>query len=295
MPFWELRIPASPETSEGLTNFLWELEALGVVEEEEPDGAPAQLRAYFADTAATATLATAVSRYCADLRALGFAVPAVEPAVVPLLEEAWAEAWRQSFPPRPVGRRLLVAPPWDTPAPLDGRQRVIIGPGRAFGTGNHGSTLGCLALLDSFLETHRVAHAVDIGTGTGILAIAALLLGVGDVVALDVDPDALREAQKNAERNGVEGRLSLHLTGPEELQGSYPLLLANLLAASHTAFAPHYHRLLASGGTLILGGLLPEEGPTVVSALVAHGFAPLERVELDGWLSLRLTTAERTR
>ncbi len=291
MPFWELTIPAFPDASEGLTNFLWELGALGVLEEEQ-NGAPAQLRAYFAETAAPSTLAAAVSRYCADLRALDFAVPHAEPTLTPIFEGAWAEAWRQSFPPRPVGRRLLVAPPWEVPTPPDGRQLVIIEPGRAFGTGTHGSTLGCLALLDTFLETHRVTHATDVGTGTGILAVAALRLGVTEVTAVDIDPDALREAQKNAELNGVAGRLSLRLTGPEGLQDSCPLLLANLLASSHTAFAPHYRRLLTPGGTLILGGLLPEEEPAVISALATHGFAPLERAQLDGWLSLRLTTAE---
>lgn len=291
MPFWELRIHSSPETSEGLTNFLWELGALGVVE-EEPNGALSQLRAFFAETASPSTLAAAITEYSAALSALGFTVAGVEPTVTPLLEDAWAEAWRQSFLPTPVGWRLLVAPPWDIPVPLDGRLLLIIKPGRAFGTGNHGSTQGCLVLLDSFLETHRVTHAVDLGTGTGILAIAALLLGVTEVTALDIDPDALREAQENAERNGVGRRLRCHLSGPEGLEGGYPLLLANLLASGHAAFAPHYRRLVAAGGALILGGLLSDEEPALARALAAHGFVPLERVELEGWVALELKTTE---
>lgn len=288
MAFWELSVPVSPEASEGLTNLLWELGALGVVEEES-DGAPARLRAYFADTAAPSTLAATIRQYCADLSALGFAVPSAEPSVTPLLEGAWAEAWRQGFPPRPVGRRLVVVPPWAVPPHLDGRHLVIIEPGRAFGTGAHESTLGCLELLERFLDTHQVTVALDIGTGTGILAIAAVRLGVPEVIAVDIDPDALREAQKNAERNDVGRRVQLRLTGPEGLHGAFPLLLTNLLAGSHTALAPHYRRLVADGGTLILGGLLSDEAPAVVSALAARGFVPGERAELNGWLSLSLT------
>lgn len=291
MTFWELTILASPETSEGLANFIWELGALGVVEEEQ-DGAPPRLRGFFADTACTATLAAAVSNYCASLSDLGFSVAGVTPTVAPVPEEAWAQAWQQSFPPRPVGHRLLVAPPWEVSVPQDGRQLVIIKPGRAFGTGNHESTQGCLLLLDSFLETHRVTHAVDIGTGTGILAVAALRLGVSEVTALDTDPDALREAQENAERNGVGQRVSCRLAGPDGLQGCFALLLANLLAGSHVGFASHYRRLVASSGSLIVGGLLSEEEPSVVGALTAHGFVPKERVELEGWVSLRLTAAQ---
>lgn len=289
MPFWELKIAASPETSEGLSNLLWELGALGVVE-EEPEGAPLTLKAFFTETASPATLTAAVSEYCSALSALGFRVTAVRPTVAQLREERWGEAWRQSFPPKVVGRRLLVAPPWDLPVSRDGRKLVIIEPGRAFGTGNHGSTQGCLILLDSFLDTREITHAADVGTGTGILAIAALQLGVPEVAALDTDPDALAEARRNAELNGVDGRVCCHLGGPEGLEGGFPLLLANLLAGSHVAFAADYRRLLASGGTLILGGLLADEEPAVVKALTSQGFVPAARIELEGWVSLRLTT-----
>lgn len=291
MPFWELTIPASPESAEGLANRLWELGALGIVE-EEPDRARLTLRAFFAETASPSTLAAAVSDYCATLSALGFQVPAARPAVAPLPEESWAHAWRQSFQPQPVGRRLLITPPWEVPATRDGRELVIIEPGRAFGTGTHGSTQGCLILLDSFLETGRVTRAVDVGTGSGVLAIAALRLGVPQVTALDTDPDALTEARRNAELNGVEGRLTRQLSGPEALEGLFPLVLANLLAGSHVALSAHYRRLLGSRGSLILGGLLADEEPAVVGAVAALGLAPLGRVELEGWVALRLTAAE---
>jgi len=290
MPFWELSLPASPETSEALTNFLWELGALGVID-EEADGASARLRAFFAETALPEALARAIHDYVVALAALGFTVAAVEPTITPLVADVWADAWRQSFPVRAVGRRLLVAPPWDIPVSLDGRRLVVVEPRRAFGTSNHGSTQGCLTLLDAFLDSHRPSHGVDVGTGTGILAIAALVLGVPEMTALDIDPDALREARENAERNGVAERLRFSLGGPEGLHGSAPLLLANLLASAHVGFAAHYRRLVASGGSLIAGGLLTEEELAVLGALAVHGFRALDRAELDGWVSLRLTPA----
>ena len=285
--FWELVVPTSPETSEGVTNFLWETGALGVVEEETPELAP-RLRAFFPATANPSWLTRTINGYLSGLRALGFPAPG-EPAVTPLLEEVWAEAWRQTFAPRAVGERLLIVPPWEIPPLNAGQRLVVIEPGRAFGTGNHASTLGCLTLLESSLNSRPVARALDIGTGTGILAIAAAVLGVPTVVALDTDPDAIAAARGNVERNGLDWRIVCLLAGPEDFRGSQaPLILANLLASSHTALGAHYGRLSAPGACLILGGILAEERQAVADAMASHGFAHLETFEEEGWISLLL-------
>ncbi|HEV3347599.1 MAG TPA: 50S ribosomal protein L11 methyltransferase, partial [Methylomirabilota bacterium] len=121
MAFWQLTVPTSTETSDGLTNFLWEQGALGVVEEEAP-GVPPRLRAFFAESKSSTGLLAAVADYRASLRALGFRL-AGDAEVAPLLDEAWASAWQQSFPARLVGRRLRVLPPWldgDGAAPAPG-------------------------------------------------------------------------------------------------------------------------------------------------------------------------------
>ena len=212
MAFWQITVPTSPETSEGLTNFLWEQGALGVVEEEGPIS-PARLRAFFPDNASSTALVASVQKYAASLSTLGFPTAPGDMAIAPLLEEAWASAWQQSFPPRAVGRRLWVKPPWET-AEAPGRVAVVIEPGRAFGTGHHGSTEGCLALLDEGIADTRPDRVLDIGTGTGILAVAAAKLGAGLVVALDVDPDAIAAARVNAARNGCAGRIELFMAGP---------------------------------------------------------------------------------
>ena len=288
MAFWQLTVPTSPETSEGLTNFLWEQGALGVVEEEGPHS-PARLRAFFPDSAPSTDLVASVREYAGGLCALGFSAAPGAVEIAPLLEEAWASAWQQSFPPRAVGRRLWVKPPWEA-AESPGRVTVVIEPGRAFGTGHHGSTEGCLALLDESIVDTDPDRVLDIGTGTGILAVAAIKLGAGHVVAVDVDPDAVAAARVNAARNGCADRIDLVMAGPESLREvrPFPLVVANLLAHTHLALAPHYRRLTAPGGTLILGGILEHEDHDVIAALEAAGFAPLGRLVVEGWSSLLL-------
>lgn len=290
MGFWELRVPAAPETAEGLTNFLWEQGALGVME-EEPAGQPPRLRAFFPESASSADLAAAVGDYQQSLAALGL-LPAPAPVEIErLLEEAWASAWQQAFPPRAVGERLIVLPPWEASAhAATPRLPVVIQPGRAFGTGQHGSTEGCLVLLEQAIRARLPEAVLDIGAGTGILSVAAVRLGVPRAWAIDVDPDAVRAARENAQRNGCAERIHVHLGGPEALPGTaaFDLVLANLLTRAHLTLAPHYARLLAAGGALVLGGMLPGEEPQVAGALSSEGFVLDASLEIDGWISALL-------
>ncbi|HBH03956.1 MAG TPA: 50S ribosomal protein L11 methyltransferase [Candidatus Rokubacteria bacterium] len=284
--YWELSVPVGPEVSEGLTNFAWELGALGVVEEEAA-GKPPRLRAFFPKTEFAAALEERVRVYLDGLRALGFDAPG-EPSVVALADEDWADAWRAHFRPVPVGRSLLVAPPWDRP-PRTGRLVITIEPGRAFGTGQHGSTMGCLLRLEALLARGATpTRAIDLGTGSGILAIAAARLGVGSVLAVDEDPDAVASAIANAARNGVCDRVRCVLGGAGGLDApDAPLVVANLLTAAHLRLAVRYGRWVTEGGALILGGILDAEASGVGEALGAHGFTPRARVSVEGWTTLQ--------
>src|SRR4030095_12133047 len=178
--FWELAVGVSADLSEGLTNLAWELGALGVVEEEQP-GLGARLRAFFPGTVLAGTLEGRV-RACLDgLGELGFETP-TDVRVMPLADENWADAWRAHFTPRLVGRRLLILPPWETPA-QNGRMVITIDPGRAFGTGHHGSTLGCLEALESAIERDGPSRMIDLGTGSGLLCLAGARVRAGGRVA----------------------------------------------------------------------------------------------------------------
>ena len=282
--YWELTVGIPEDASEGLTNFVWELGALGVVEVEPAGDAP-RLRAFFAETADTAVLATQVDAYVAALDALGFR--GGRPSrVAPIADEDWADAWRAHFAPFPLGRRLVIAPPWDTPR-VDGRHVLVVEPGRAFGTGQHGTTAGCLLLLEAIAEHEAPGRALDIGTGSGILAIAAARLGVGAVDAVDSDPDAIASATANVDRNGLGARVRCTTADAATLEAPpYPLMMANLLAAAHRALAARYVRLVRPGGTLILGGLLDGEADDVASVLAARGFVRVDARSVEGWSSL---------
>ena len=223
--------------------------------------------------------------YLASLRTLGLDVPAA-PVIAALADGNWAEAWREHFRPLAVGRRLLIAPPWDVPRATD-RLVLIIEPGRAFGTGHHGTTAGCLDLLEGAVDGQPFESAIDLGTGSGILALAAARLGVGRVVAVDEDPDAIAAATANAELNGVARHVECRLGDAAALElPPAPLVLANLLTAAHLKMVPRYRRLLAPGGTLVLGGILDAEAGGVSDVVRARGLVPAETLSIDGWSTL---------
>ena len=288
--WWDLTIPTADDTSEGLTNFLWELGALGVVEEALPGQRP-RLRAFFAGTAEPDDLTARVTGYVEALSALGFTATGA-PAIAPLHDEGWAEAWREHFKPVPVGRRLVVVPPWNATA-TDGRQAIVIEPGRAFGTGHHGSTAGCLVAVEKIVDTDRPPRAIDLGTGSGVIAIAAARLGVDSTLAVDDDPDAVAAAIANAARNGVSDRVRCVLGDAGALATApAPLVLANLLSAAHHRLARHYATLVGRGGALVLGGILDGEAHAVADAVGRAGFALDHTVSLEGWTTVVLRRAD---
>ncbi len=290
--YWELTVPVTDETSEALTNFLWELGAVGVLEETVETSAP-RLRAFFSEDAEPDALARRLGDYQDSLAALGFG-PRSEASITALRDGGWAEAWRAHFQPVPVGRRLLVVPPWITP-PADGRLVVTIEPGRAFGTGHHGSTAGCLEAIEDLLERATPARAIDLGTGSGILAVAMARLGVPAILAIDEDPDAIACAVANAALNGACAPIRCVLADAGTVETApVPLVVANLLTAAHFRLGPRYRRLVALGGSLVLGGILATEAHAVSDALLVDGFVTRDRLTVDGWATLVLTRDDAT-
>jgi ribosomal protein L11 methyltransferase len=287
-PYWEMTVTLgtdAPETTEAVTNRLWELGAVGVLEED------AVLRAFFPPGTDAAVLTGGLHAYLHDLAALGLAGAAPQVAIAPLPDEPWADAWRAHFRPTPVGRRLLVCPPWDAPSPeaAAGRTVLLIEPGRAFGTGSHGSTWSCLEILERVLEGPRVPHALDVGCGSGILAVAAARLGVARVDAIDVDPDAVAATEENARRNAVADRVRAAVAAVETWTGGpVPLVLANLLGTAHLTLAGRLTELVTPAGSLIAGGLLAHEAPAVAGAFAAAGCWLAEVAEREGWAALLL-------
>ena len=187
--------------------------------------------------------------------------------VVPLADREWARVWEDQFQPMQMGRRLWICPSW-TPPPDPNAINLLLDPGLAFGTGTHPTTAMCLKALDAAqLENTR---AVDYGCGSGILGIAAALLGAQRVLGIDNDPQAISASLDNAARNHVsEAQFSASLPDPAALEhwrSSADWVVANILAGPLIELAPALTALLAANGRLLLAGLLEEQAEQIITA-----------------------------
>ena len=208
-------------------------------------------------------------------------------------EADWAEEWKRHFVPLRAGR-LLVRPPWDETASESGGPAIAIDPGRAFGTGQHATTRLCLEAIDRLV---RPGDAVlDVGAGSGILAIAAVRLGASRALALDTDPEAVAAARANAARNGLAARVearegSLGAAWPSgEARGgpraAFDLVAANISSSAVAALLPDVAAALRPGGRLIASGFLREAAPHVEAAARAAGLVSV-RASHDGeWAAI---------
>ncbi|MCC7008467.1 MAG: 50S ribosomal protein L11 methyltransferase [Acidobacteria bacterium] len=187
--------------------------------------------------------------------------------------------------PRPVqvGRTVIVPAGW--PRPVDGLRMID---GEAFGTGLHPTTALCLEILDDEVGDAPPACVLDVGTGSGVLALAALRLGVLCATAIDVDHTAIRAAAVNARLNGLAAHLQLVEGGPESLTGAWPLAFANILAAPLMDMAPALIRRLAHYGTLVLSGIASSVAGEVEQVYRRAGMRPVRREDRHGWAALVL-------
>jgi ribosomal protein L11 methyltransferase len=194
-----------------------------------------------------------------------------------------ASVWILSRRPIRIGRLLLV--PAHLPVPA-GALRLSDGP--AFGTGLHPTTVLCLEALEAALDVDRPARVLDVGTGSGVLALAALLMGVPRAVGLDIDADALQIAAENARLNDFAARLRLVRGGPEAVQGLWPLVLANVLPAPLMEMAPALVRRVEHRGRLVLSGIPSSVTPDVEHVYRRLGMRHLRSETRAGWTALVL-------
>jgi len=216
--------------------------------------------------------------------------------IEPLQDQVWERAWLEHFPPMRFGRRLWVIPGGQTASLADGDVAVELDPGLAFGTGTHATTALCLDWLDGLDLAGR--KVIDLGCGSGILAIAALKLGAAGAVAIDHDPQALLATRENAVRNGVADRLAVLGSGAP---APADVVVANILAGTLIELAPEIVAMLRPGGRLALSGILAERVDDVAAAysgsdLPATGLSALQGairlsppVLRDGWALLHGT------
>ena len=207
-----------------------------------------------------------------------------------LRDEDWENNWKQYYKPMEIGQRLLVIPQWEQ---VDPGQRVplILDPGLTVGTGSHATTRLCLTALEKTVA--QGDRVLDLGCGSGILSIAALRLGASQALAVDIDDKCLDVAYENAALNGIgKDRYTVRVGDVlsdgslrRELEGSYDIVVANIVADVIIALAPLVPSMLRPGGTFLCSGIIDDRAEEVRAALEAAGWTVLETQSADGWFA----------
>ena len=209
----------------------------------------------------------------------------------PFWPQAYEQSWRRHFPPVRVGKRLLIAPSWTEAKELAaaaGKRLVLrVDPARAFGTGHHPTTRGCLVALERVCATDPPPRrGLDVGSGTGVLAVAMRALGVGTVAAVDTDPVARESTLECAAANGFDGVRVAAMLG--QVRGTFDVVTANLFAGLLVAMSAALAARVRPGGHLVVAGLLASQEGDVLRALRRAGFRPLRRECRATWTVLTL-------
>jgi len=285
MEYCELCLVIPPEALEAVTHLLHKAGTGGVVIDDE---SRAEVRAYLVRDDRLSHRLAALRQELTDLVAFFPGMSELRQTERFVAEEDWANAWREHFHPMRIGRRLVVAPTWEAFEPRKGELVLRLDPGMAFGTGTHASTVLCLRALEDLVQ--EGATVLDVGTGSGILAVAAAVLGAASVTALDIDPLAVRVARQNVAANGVAERVHVHYAELRDLfAAGLPaagVCTANLTADVLVELAPDLGRGLLPGGTLVASGMVGAGVPDVQSALRQAGLSPVREVRLDDWVAV---------
>jgi ribosomal protein L11 methyltransferase len=228
-----------------------------------------------------------VSGYLAELADI-FKVEKPELTASMLEDEDWSTNWKKHFTPFAVSAGLIIKPTWEAYQPKTGEVVIEMDPGMAFGTGHHATTSLCLGFIRSVVEA-GAGTVLDVGTGTGILAMAAALFGAESVLAIDNDMEAVTAAFDNVAHNGLQDRVAVEITPLEELEGGYSLVVANIIHDVLLLMIPDLTRLTAAGGALVLSGILKEkQADNIIQAYEKAGFVLAGREEKDEWAALHL-------
>ena len=299
----ELAVTADQEAVEAVSGILSRV-APGGVSVELPfelvdeglgartDGSrPAVVRAYVPalDAVAAKAAVSEAERSLGHLQAFGLR-PIGDLQVRPVHEEDWADAWKRHFPVLRIGRRLVIRPTWRRHSPKPDDVVLALDPGMAFGTGLHPTTRLCLAAIERWADERHLAGArvLDVGCGSGILALAAAKLGAAEVLGVDTDPIAAEATLANARRNRLVGRVRARRGTLPVRESPFDLVLANLIASVLVQLAGELAASLRPGGRLLASGIFRDREADVREAFDRLGLSTVGRTEETDWVCLEV-------
>lgn len=225
---------------------------------------------------------TPVELLAADLMKAG----AKEVTFEVIEEQNWAESWKQFFKPVRIGQHWVVRPTWETYAPQPGDREIVLDPGQAFGTGDHPTTKMCLELLEQVPMKGR--SVLDLGCGSGILAVGARLLGADPVVAVDLDPPSIEATHENLERNKVTAEV-IEAAGFDGVRGrQFHVIVSNIISATLIRLMPDMAAHIAVGGDWIASGIIQDNWPDVLAFAEREGFKLIEKRDGGEWVAAHL-------
>lgn len=195
----------------------------------------------------------------------------------------WADNWKKYFKPFDVGDRLAVCPTWEKYTGSDSRKVLKIDPGAAFGSGTHETTRLCLEVLEEYVSSGK--KILDIGCGSGILSIAALLLGADSACGVDIDAAAVKTAKENGEINGFSEPTLTYLQGDlaGAVEGKFDIITANIVADVIIRLLPDLRRYMSAGGVALLSGIISERSKEVERHIEENNFSIVKKSDNNGW------------
>jgi ribosomal protein L11 methyltransferase len=271
----EARVEGSGEPLEAVSNFAFEIGASGL--EETASG----LRIFFPSGTSDPEIRQPLTDFIRSLRSMG--QPVGDPVFKPVPEEDWGRAWRENFKPIRIGSRIVVKPPWEAWPAVSGDLVIDISPKMAFGTGSHETTRLCLEMLERFMKPGL--SVLDVGTGSGILAIAAAKLGASRADGVDIEEESAENAAENFRANGVEDRAAVRLGSLDEAAAEpYGLIVANIDRKTLAPMLPRFASHAGPGTILVLSGILAEEKQAISGLIAQTPFRLIESRELGEWV-----------
>jgi len=283
MPDWfQIRVRVTRDSMDAVANYLFELGSCGCQELEN------EIVAFFPNQVSKSEMKEEVEAYLDNLRDLGFKLATNHLEITEIADRDWKSEWKKSFKPIRISEKFIVKPTWEKLDSSSDTFVIDMDPKQAFGTGHHATTQIMVQFLERYLTSPK--RILDVGTGTGILAIAAHKLNAGDIVAIDVDPVAVDAARENCQINSATSGLLL-FAGEVSALSTYPfdLVLANLNKLVILRSLTLFNNLLNQRGHLILSGILVEESNEVKEAFLKLSDLELfEEVIKEEWIGFVL-------